>query len=243
MVSSLESMGYKVAAGKVFSCFYGVPQLRPRFILIGIHKNYTDKKKISLPKETWDLVKINKLLTAEKVLGDLNTYSEYGGGTDKELENYKRPASTVYQREMRAVSGITIRGSTMNTRIPNHGKKVQQRFKKYLQGETVDTLKGTDFETSKLSQRPLSADKFPKITVVSIPDDYVHYDIKMPRTFSVRECARLQTFPDHFHFYGKRTTGGDRRRVDVPQYTQVANAVPPRLAKEIAQHIAQYLVI
>jgi DNA (cytosine-5)-methyltransferase 1 len=231
-----------VAYGKVFSCFHGVPQLRARFILIGIHRNYTDEEKITLPKETWNLERINQELTAKKVLGDLNTYTKYGGGTDTELENYKKPARTKYQREMRAISGTTVKGSTMNTRIPNHGVRVQNRFRKYLQGETVDSLKGTDFETAKHSQRPLSADKFPKITVVSIPDDYVHYDIDMPRTFSVRECARLQTFPDHFHFYGKRTTGGDRRRVDVPQYTQVANAVPPRLAKAIAEHIDNYLI-
>tara|TARA_B100002051_G_C16739195_1_gene643191 strand:- start:2775 stop:4001 length:1227 start_codon:yes stop_codon:yes gene_type:complete len=242
LVSSLERMGYKVAYGKVFSCFHGVPQLRARFILIGIHRNYTDEEKITLPKETWNLERINQELTAKKVLGDLNTYTKYGGGTDTELENYKKPARTKYQREMRAISGTTVKGSTMNTRIPNHGVRVQNRFRKYLQGETVDSLKGTDFETAKHSQRPLSADKFPKITVVSIPDDYVHYDIDMPRTFSVRECARLQTFPDHFHFYGKRTTGGDRRRVDVPQYTQVANAVPPRLAKAIAEHIDNYLI-
>ena len=242
LVSRLEKMGYKVASGKIYSCFHGVPQLRARFILIGIHKDFTNEKKITLPKETWNLKRINQELTAKKVLGDLNTYTKYGGGTDKELENYKRPARTKYQREMRTISGTTVKGSTMNTRIPNHGVRVQNRFRKYLQGETVDSLKGTDFETGKLSQRPLSADKFPKITVVSIPDDYVHYDIDMPRTFSVRECARLQTFPDHFHFYGKRTTGGDRRRIDVPQYTQVANAVPPRLAKAIAEHIDNYLI-
>ena len=39
-------------------------------------------------------------------------------------------------------------------------------------------------------------------------------------------------------FYGKRTTGGDRRKVEIPQYTQVGNAVPPLLAKAVANHIA-----
>ena len=92
----------------------------------------------------------------------------------------------------------------MNTLIPKHTKKVQDRFRKLLEGETVESLKGTDLETKKHSQRALAANKFPKMTVVSIPDDYVHYDITMPRTFSVRECARLQTFPDHFHFYRGR---------------------------------------
>jgi DNA (cytosine-5)-methyltransferase 1 len=241
LVKSLEKMGYLVASGKVFSCFYGVPQLRERFILIGIHKKFTSHLEISLPKETWTLAQINKHLTAEKVIGDLNSYSKYGDGTDQILEKYKKPAITIFQKEMRKISGISKRGSTMNTKIPNHTEKVQTRFGLLLDGETVLTLKGTDFETKKHSQRALAADKFPKMTVVSIPDDYVHYDRKMPRTFSVRECARLQTFPDHFHFYGKRTSGGERRKFDCPQYTQVGNAVPPRLANTVATHLIHLL--
>jgi len=180
-------------------------------------------------------------LTCEKVIGDLNSYTKYGGGTDKTLEQYKKPAKTKFQKAMRRVSGTTTKGSTMNTKIPAHQEKTQKRFKKFLEGETVESLKGTDLETKKHSQRALVANKFPKMTVVSIPDDYVHYDINMPRTFSVRECARLQTFPDHFHFYGKRTSGGKRRKMDCPQYTQVGNAVPPRLAQAVAEHLNSIL--
>jgi DNA (cytosine-5)-methyltransferase 1 len=243
LVKSLEKIGYLVASGKVFSCFYGVPQLRQRFILIGVHRKFTSLKNITLPKETWTLSNINKHLTCENVIGDLNTYTKYGGGTDKQLDRYKKPAKTAFQKEMREISGTSARGATMNTKIPNHGKKVIARFKKFLEGETVASLRGTDLETKKHSQRALAADKFPKMTVVSIPDDYVHYDINMPRTFSVRECARLQTFPDHFHFWGKRTSGGKRRKSDCPQYTQVGNAVPPKLAKVFAEYLYSSLHI
>ena len=59
--------------------------------------------------------------------------------------------------------------------------------------------------------------------------------------FSVREMARLQSFDDSFVFLGKRTTGGKRRRVEVPQYSQVGNAVPPLLAKAIAKEIIKVL--
>ena len=52
-----------------------------------------------------------------------------------------------------------------------------------------------------------------------------------PRTLTVRENARLQTFPDWFVFKGKYTTGGDLRVREVPRFTQVANAVPPLLAE------------
>ena len=57
----------------------------------------------------------------------------------------------------------------------------------------------------------------------------------------VRECARLQSFPDWFDFRGKFTTGGDRRTRECPRYTQVGNAVPPLLAEAIGQAILKMI--
>ena len=79
----------------------------------------------------------------------------------------------------------------------------------------------------------------PSATVVTIADDYI--SPWENRTFSVREMARCQSFDDSFEFLGKRTTGGLKRRVEVPQYTQVGNAVPPLLAKAIAEEIKKCL--
>lgn len=79
----------------------------------------------------------------------------------------------------------------------------------------------------------------PAATVVSIPDDYI--SPWEDRTFSVREMARCQSFDDSFEFLGKRTTGGILRRTEVPQYTQVGNAVPPLLAKAIVTEILNVL--
>ncbi|MCR5516972.1 MAG: DNA cytosine methyltransferase [Lachnospiraceae bacterium] len=79
----------------------------------------------------------------------------------------------------------------------------------------------------------------PSATIVSIADDYI--SPWEPRTFSVREMARCQSFDDSFEFLGKRTTGGLRRRVEIPQYTQVGNAVPPLLAKAIVLEIKKVL--
>ena len=79
----------------------------------------------------------------------------------------------------------------------------------------------------------------PSPTVVTIADDYINP--WEDRTFSVRELARCQSFDDSFEFLGKRTTGGIQRRVEVPQYTQVGNAVPPLLAKAIALEIKKVL--
>ena len=94
--------------------------------------------------------------------------------------------------------------------------------------ELVDTF--MQLGTKKHSQRALFWTK-PSPTVVSLPDDYIHP--LEPRTLTVRELARFQSFPDSFEFRAKETTGSLRRRVEVPQYTQVGNAVPPKMAKAV----------
>ena len=72
-------------------------------------------------------------------------------------------------------------------------------------------------------------------TVMTIADDYIHFNT--PRALTVREMARLQSFDDSFVFQGKRSTGGMKRRTEVPQYTLVGNAVPPLMARAIAMEI------
>lgn len=72
-------------------------------------------------------------------------------------------------------------------------------------------------------------------TMVTLPDDYIHPFFN--RVLTVREMARLQSFDDSFEFLGKRTTGGDKRAKETPQFTQVGNAVPPLLAKAIAEQV------
>lgn len=73
------------------------------------------------------------------------------------------------------------------------------------------------------------------MTITTMPDDYVHYASN--RSLTVREMARIQSFDDSFVFQGKRTTGGDRRKLETPQFTQVGNAVPPLMARAIALEI------
>ena len=92
--------------------------------------------------------------------------------------------------------------------------------------------------TKKNNRKKLDRNK-PSLTVVTLPDDYI--SPFEDRIFSVREMARLQSFDDSFEFLGKRTTGGERRKMEVPQYTQVGNAVPPLLAKAIATKIMEVL--
>lgn len=72
-------------------------------------------------------------------------------------------------------------------------------------------------------------------TVMTMPDDYIHF--ASPRALTVREMARLQSFDDSFVFQGKRSTGGNKRKLEVPQYTLVGNAVPPLMARAVAMEI------
>lgn len=92
--------------------------------------------------------------------------------------------------------------------------------------------------TKKFSQRALLPN-VPAPAALSIPDDVCHYT--EARTLSVREMARIQSFPDAFEFRGIPTTGGLRRRYQVPQYTQIGNAVPPLLGHALGIVISDIL--
>jgi len=94
--------------------------------------------------------------------------------------------------------------------------------------------------TKKQTQRALIADK-PAPAALSIPDDACHYSPTLQRTLTVREMARFQSFPDWFEFRSKVTTGGKMRRFEVPQYTQVGNAVPPLLGQALGLTIRRIL--
>lgn len=76
-------------------------------------------------------------------------------------------------------------------------------------------------------------------TVCTMPDDFIHYSACRPTT--VREMARLQSFDDSFVFQGKRQTGGNNRQKEIPQYTLVGNAVPPLMARAIANTILEHI--
>ena len=129
-----------------------------------------------------------------------------------------------------------------------HKPAIIQKFKYMIEnnGEIPENMR-----TKKFAQRVLSRDwpvGGPNITATSLPDDYVHY--KQPRILTVREWARLQTFPDWYEFRGPRTTGGHRRagnpRIgdfdrEVPLYTQIGNAVPVRLAEQVGRSFSSLI--
>lgn len=127
-------------------------------------------------------------------------------------------------------------------RLANHSENIIKRFKYIIAQSHADGRLNTTISTEmrerlglkKMALRVLDPDR-PAPTITSMPDDLLHYS--EPRTLTVRENARLQGFPDWFSFEGKYTTGGHRRRIEVPRFTQVANAVPPLVARAFGEMI------
>ncbi len=99
-------------------------------------------------------------------------------------------------------------------------------------------LERLNLSTNKRNYNVLKPDE-QSSTIMTIADDYIHYN--SPRSLTVREMARLQSFDDSFVFQGKRSTGGNNRKTEVPQYTLVGNAVPPLLARAVASEILKYI--
>ena len=214
-------------------------------------------------------------LTANEILGDLaGAPPPYGTGkswTQPYRRNGRR-GSSGFLREVRALQSQYLDGGIMgfadeatlkeyfNHEASSHLPDVARRLQ-LLRTAATNSPEAREHRCSsgwlrrqfseqfpelvskKASQRVLVADEWPMLTVTSLPDDIVHYaEDRIP---TVREVARLQTFPDWFEFKGVRTTGAERRRagVYVPQYTQVANAVPPRFAHAVAARIRQFLLL
>lgn len=139
-------------------------------------------------------------------------------------------------------------------RLANHNENTLKKFSKIL--HDVDcpeqkvkynlrrrtTLPKSYLEneifTKKLITKVLDKN-LPASTVTTVPEDMLHYD--EPRILTVREFARLQSFPDWYDFQGPYTTGGERRRHSCPKYTQVGNAVPPLMAEGLGLFIKNEL--
>lgn len=132
---------------------------------------------------------------------------------------------------------ISDKSSLVSLCCEKFGMTEQEVIELFRSGEATQEQIDVLLTKKNIRQR-WSADQM-AATVVSIPDDYI--SPWEPRTFSVREMARCQSFDDSFEFLGKRTTGGLLRRTEVPQYTQVGNAVPPLLARAIAEEIMRCL--
>jgi DNA (cytosine-5)-methyltransferase 1 len=150
--------------------------------------------------------------------------------------------SPATQREVKALlrstidylSDTTLTEMSTYTYLNNKQKLVDFKNKQILNRYLIQ------HRTKKQTQKALIS-KNPAPTALSIADDTCHYHSQEIRTLTVREMARIQSFPDNFIFRSKVTTGGKMRRFEVPQYTQVGNAVPPLLGRALGLTVKNLL--
>jgi DNA (cytosine-5)-methyltransferase 1 len=258
--------GYEVRWSLVHAKDYGVPQNRPRVLLVGIRKDIlSDSKTLDPSADEEDAVACgflpapdpNMFPHLEELLSDLVDPSigkilktgEYPKGKFKTHEYPRTPKKNGFQDRLRENHEL-LTGPVKLTdhEYSRHSRNVVEKFQYMLDHDSEILEK---FKTKKFSQRclpPVWGNKGPTITATSLPDDYVHYE--QPRILTVREWARLQLFPDWYQFKGKRTTGGLRRAGnpreglhdrEAPKYTQIGNAVPVRLAEYVGKHFMEVL--
>lgn len=239
------SSSYDIASAVIQSRDFGVPQARSRFFLIGALKEVSCKEEIStffgdLEQYVDDFLEqrgLPRWPTAKEAISDLEI-SRNGTADCSECRGfreiaYKAPL-TPFQKAMRDGH----EGPPSDLRLARHRPDIRDRFLAIIEschkeGRLNITISSKVRDAHKLKKMAIRVldpmDAAP--TVTSLPDDLLHYS--EPRILTVRETARLQSFPDWFSFKGKYTTGGHRRRREVPRFTQVANAVPPLLAEQL----------
>lgn len=239
------SASYDVVTSIIRASDFGIPQIRPRFFLVGRRKGTARPEQLeeffaALRKYSPTFLSTRGLPrapSARDAISDLEV--SRNGVVDScdtkgfEAIAYKAPR-TAYQKAMRG----SHKGVISDTRLARHGDAIRKRFADIIktcneEGRLSTNLSAETRKTFKLKKAALRVlDPLgPAPTITSLPDDLLHYS--EPRTLTVRENARLQSFPDWFEFHGKYTTGGLLRRKEVPRFTQVANAVPPLLAEQL----------
>ena len=250
--SGKDFKGYEVYGELIDFSEFGIPQKRTRFILVGIRKDIFEKSTF-VPSQFFELLKSNrKSFLINKGLGltqnleeAISDLLEENGTVDCPnskgfLSSLYSKAKSPYQKLMR--SEVSSKSIPDSHRFANHGKETISLFRALLskapKGKKIGGKEREKFNIKKRGIVVLAPDK-PSPTLTSHPDDYVHYC--EPRILSVREYARIQTFPDWFEFKEKYTTGGKLRIVEVPRYTQVGNAIPPLFGEQAGEALKQIL--
>lgn len=246
LADQLGNIGYQVRGETVDASRFGVPQKRSRLIVVGARADIADcldggvarvfahleqtrlqqLAQFGLPGQISAADAISDLLTENRPRIDCTDPMSPAGYQEV---HYGGPM-TIYQKLMH--NGCE--GPMDSMRLARHTDEVRARFKRILEecarGVTINEEARRRLGIKKHRTHPMAACE-PAPTITTLPDDILHY--AEPRILTVRESARLQSFPDWFRFCGKFTTGGNLRTKECPRYTQVGNAVPPLLGRAI----------
>ena len=220
IVKTIKDVGYDVyyTHKPLYAVDYGVPQIRKRMFFVGVRKDL-NKTNFEFPTP---ILSENEYVTCSDALSELPPLDNILGTNEAE---YTAPPESDYQRLMRKNSTILY-----NHVAKNHTDKTRYLISLVPDGGNKKDLpeeirKQYSFRESFVRRNS----KKPSMTVDTDHGKHFHY--KYNRCTTVRENARLQSFPDDFVFMGCKTQ----------QYVQVGNAVPPLLSYHIAKQIKKYL--
>lgn len=220
---------------------YGVPQIRERIIIIGVRKDidFIDVKDIyaSIPKSHSDTdPSLPNYVTVGEAILDLPKLNPGEGENEQKVKPLKRKND--YLKKIANNSGIVYNHSARNHndadreryRILSENKNWQLKDLQVVRPDLVhhDPKHFGNRYTVQESDKP------GKTVVAHLYKDgnlFIHPDPEQARTFTVREAARIQSFPDDFVFEGSRTD----------QFKQVGNAVPPLMAETFAKTLGEFL--
>lgn len=226
--SILESdeNGYIITSDVLCAANYGAPQKRMRFVVMGIKKQFSSK--VALPRGRFDEDEYRTVRDAIADLADVDPITEISN--DKGIKLEKMTLGEL---------GTSLRDSDVlyNHIITKTTETAMERFCALKQGQNFhsleDSMKTNTYTDASRTQNTiylrLNYDE-PCGTVVNVRKSMWIHPVK-DRAISIREAARLQTFPDSFVFCGTKDQ----------QYQQVGNAVPPIMAKAIAKKLAKLL--
>ena len=210
IINDFESLGYKVVCKVLLASDFGVPQNRRRAFFIGTKNN----NEFIFPES------INqKTVSSKEAISDLAENTIIDG------TKYKTEPKSDYQKMIRKGSD-----SIFNHEITNHSDQTVEIISMVPDGGNYKNLPIELQKTRNvnIAWTRLNSEK-PSFTIDTGHRHHFHY--KFNRVPTVRESARIQSFPDNFIFLGSKTS----------QYKQVGNAVPPLLAKVLAEEIKKYL--
>lgn len=212
IVEDFTELGYNMQYKQLYAPEYGVPQIRKRVFFVGVLKNFGE---FEYPKP---MLSPDEFITCKDAIGDLPSL-EHDLGTEE--ADYTMPAMTEYQKVMRKNSK-----KLMNHVGTQHSPKTVKLISMVPEGKNYKSLPAPYNTMFKYHEALTRYDSHkPSLTINTGHRSHFHY--KWNRIPTVRESARLQTFPDDFIFYGNKSQ----------QYRQVGNAVPPLLGKAVATQI------
>lgn len=232
VIERLRKLGYEVEFKLIDFSEFGIPQRRKRFILVGTKNVKNDffgrlEKSFRRLKKEYQL---SSKTTIKDAISDLQRESSPLLEDGRYLYGSYANIQSSYQKLMRKTVSCTDMPDSH--RFVNHTPMMERRYKKLISysnnNKSINRALLQKLGTKKRCVSVLKSDGVSP-TITTLPDDIVHYS--EPRILTVREYARIQSFPDWYEFKGKYSTGGQRRKFDVPRYSQIGNAIPPLFAE------------